>query len=127
LDRDALDQLRERFESEYERVYGLRITGSAVEIVTWLLTLSTVLPAIRAATLGSADATAASNRTRQAWEPAQGAAADFGVHWRFDLSERATVLGPALVAEHETTSVVPAGWSARINSLGHLVMEAETQ
>jgi len=32
------------------------------------------------------------------------------------------VLGPALIAEHETTLVVPAGWSAQLNSNGHLVM-----
>jgi 5-oxoprolinase (ATP-hydrolysing) len=46
------------------------------------------------------------------------------VHWRFDLAPDAGVAGPALVAEHETTAVVPAGWSARIDGLGHLVMEA---
>ena len=51
----------------------------------------------------------------------------FGLHWRFDLAGDAVVAGPSLVAEHETTTVVPHGWSARVNSLGHLVMEANPQ
>jgi N-methylhydantoinase A/oxoprolinase/acetone carboxylase beta subunit len=34
------------------------------------------------------------------------------------------VEGPALIAEHETTSVLPAGWRARHDSAGHLHMEA---
>ena len=32
----------------------------------------------------------------------------FGLHWRFDLKRRDRVAGPALIAEHETTTVVPA-------------------
>jgi N-methylhydantoinase A len=127
LDQAALDQLRERFETEYERVYGLRIAGSAVEVVTWLLTLSTAPPAIRPATLAPDAATAMPAGTREVWEPARGSAVPFGVYWRFDLADDARITGPALVAEHETTSVLPAGWSARVNSLGHLVMEADPQ
>ena len=36
-----------------------------------------------------------------------------------------TVAGPALIAEHETSTVVPARWVARVDSAGHLVLEAE--
>ena len=127
LDQVALDRLRERFEVEYERVYGLRNAGSAVEVVTWLLTLSTAAPPVRPATLGPGGTEARPAATREAWEPAQGSAVPFGVYWRFDLVGDARIAGPALVAEHETTSVLPAGWSARVNSLGHLVMEADPQ
>jgi N-methylhydantoinase A/oxoprolinase/acetone carboxylase beta subunit len=31
--------------------------------------------------------------------------------------------GPALVVEHETTVVLPAGWQAQTDSHGHLRME----
>jgi N-methylhydantoinase A len=34
------------------------------------------------------------------------------------------IAGPALVMEHETTVVVPAGWQAQVDSHGHLRMEA---
>ncbi len=124
IDAAALRALAEAFEDEYQRVYGLRIAGSAVEVVTWSLTLSTppaqARPAIRTASQRAATARAA----RRAWEPARGEAAAFDVHWRFDLSPGEHVAGPALIAEHETTTVVPAGWTAALDSAGHLVLES---
>ncbi|MGE0798115.1 MAG: hydantoinase/oxoprolinase family protein [Lautropia sp.] len=124
LDRAALAALTERFEAEYQRVYGLRIAGSAVEIVSWLLTLSTPAPAVTAAVRAPVRHDAAATGRRDVWEPALGAAAGFGVHWRFDLAGDARVAGPALVEEHETTTVVPAGWHAGVDSLGNLILEA---
>jgi N-methylhydantoinase A len=127
LDRGALEDLAERFEAEYERVYGLRNTQSAVEVVTWLLTLSTIASPVKPSALEPAVAEAARAGMRDAWEPAAGRSEPFGLHWRFDLERRDRVVGPALVAEHETTTVVPSGWSARRDSAGHLVMQADPQ
>jgi N-methylhydantoinase A len=127
LDRAAIEDLAERFEAEYERVYGLRNTQSAVEVVTWLLTLSTIAPPVEPATLEPVMTDATQNGTRAVWEPGAGRAEPFGLHWRFDLERRDRVAGPALVAEHETTTVLPAGWSAQIDSAGHLLMQADPQ
>jgi N-methylhydantoinase A len=127
LDRVALEDLAERFEVEYERVYGLRNTQSPVEVVTWLLTLSTIASPVEPSALEPAVAEAAQTGTRNAWEPAAGRSEPFGLHWRFDLKRRDRVAGPSLIAEHETTTVVPSGWSARIDSAGHLVMQADPQ
>ena len=125
LDRASFAALGEAFEVEYERVYGLRVPGSEVEVVTWALTLSTVPAAAGNAALAPAQGVAEAGATRNAWEPAQGRAAPFGLHWRFDLAGDKRVAGPALIAEHETTTVVPAGWSARVDTLGHLILEAD--
>ncbi|MBL8381536.1 MAG: hydantoinase/oxoprolinase family protein [Burkholderiales bacterium] len=125
LDAAALAALAESFEAQYERVYGLRVPGSAVEVVTWSLTLATAAaPAARAQAAQPSDA-AAPAAPRAAWEPALGRRTAFGVPWRFDRTGAERVAGPALVAEHETTTVVPAGWSASVDSLGNLVMEAD--
>jgi len=127
LDRDAIADLAERFEVEYERVYGVRNAQAPVEVVTWLLTLSTVAEPGASAELKPARGDARPTGTRQAWEAARGRAESFGLHWRFDLAGHERVRGPALIAEHETTTVVPAGWSARIDSSGHLLLEADPQ
>ena len=127
LDRAAIEDLAERFEAEYERVYGLRNTHSPVEVVTWLLTLSTIAPPVEPATVEPATAKAPRNGVREAWEPGAGRAEPFGLHWRFDLQRRDRVAGPALIAEHETTTVLPAGWSGQIDSAGHLLMQADPQ
>jgi N-methylhydantoinase A len=125
LDARALAGMVERFEQAYEQVYGLRIPGSEVEVVTWSVTLSTRPPAAPRAMLPDASSDAAPLGHREAWEPARGERCDFGLHWRFDLLPGCAVRGPALVGEHETTTVVPAGWTARLDTLGHLVMEAD--
>lgn len=124
LDRAAFAALSEAFEVEYERVYGLRIPGSEVELVTWSLTLATAAAAATQARLGAALGAAPAAGERAAWEAGQGRSLAFGLHWRFDLTTDRRVVGPALIAEHETTTVVPAGWSAQVDSLGHLILEA---
>ncbi|MXY76660.1 MAG: hypothetical protein F4Y40_06175 [Acidimicrobiia bacterium] len=40
---------------------------------------------------------------------------------RGDLSGR--LVGPAIVMEPSTTTVVPPGWELRVGSQGHLIME----
>ena len=125
LDHASFAALGEAFEVEYERVYGLRVPGSEVELVTWALTLSTAPAAAGKAVLAPARGAADAAGRRAVWEPAQGRAAQFGLYWRFDLAADRRVAGPALIAEHETTTVVPAGWSARVDTLGHLVLEAD--
>jgi N-methylhydantoinase A len=124
LDAAALAALAERFEQAYEQVYGLRIPGSAVEVVTWSVTVSTAPPAAERATLPPADTARAPDGWREAWDPGRGERQRFALHWRFDLAPGQRIDGPALVAEHETTAVVPAGWQARLDDHGHLWMEA---
>ena len=120
----TLADLAERFELEYEQTYGLRVPGSAVEIVTWSVTLATLPEPVEASQWPAVNATRPPQRTRSIWEPALGQRQDFGVHWRFDLQPHERMTGPALVSEHETTVVIPAGWTARRDSHGHLLMEA---
>ena len=125
LDRAALDALAEGFEAAYERVYGLRITGSQVEVVGWSVTLSTRPPSPPRAQAPAWTHPRPAERFCEAWEPGRGIRLPFGVHWRFDLLPGDTVLGPALLQEHETTTVVPAGWLAGLDSHGNLVMEVQ--
>ena len=48
------------------------------------------------------------------------------VFWRFDLPETQRVKGPAIIAEHETSTIVGAGFVARCDSLGNLILERRT-
>ncbi len=123
IGRASLDTLAERFEQAYEKVYGLRIPGCEVEVVTWSVTVATPTLGAQAASLAPVAAARVPQATRECWEPAAGACQSFGLHWRFDLQAHEAVQGPALVAEHETTVVVPAGWRAQLDSHGHLRME----
>jgi N-methylhydantoinase A len=121
--RATLARLAEHFEQAYEQVYGLRVPGSEVEIVTWSVTVSTPAAAVEAASVPPTQHVRVAETTRTAWEPAAGERRPFGQHWRFDVLATERMEGPALVVEHETTVVVPAGWHAQVDSHGHLRLE----
>jgi N-methylhydantoinase A/oxoprolinase/acetone carboxylase beta subunit len=38
----------------------------------------------------------------------------------------AAIKGPAIIAEHETSTIVGSKWSAAINSLGHIALERKS-
>ena len=44
------------------------------------------------------------------------------VHARTDLAPGSRVPGPAVITENETTTIVLAGYVARIDALGYIVM-----
>ena len=84
----------------------------------------TAATAVTPATLPPATAPAPVG-TRPVWDPATGRTLDFAQHWRFDLPPGARLAGPALVVEHETTTLVPPGWAAMVDSLGHLHLQRQ--
>jgi N-methylhydantoinase A len=120
----SLVALVEGFETTYEQIYGLRIPDCDVEVVTWSVTVSTLPQAAQAIALPPSMQQREASSTRPVWEPALGEQRPFGLHWRFDLQTQEHITGPALVAEDETTIVIPAGWVARLDEQGHLMMEA---
>jgi N-methylhydantoinase A len=44
------------------------------------------------------------------------------VYRRADIGLGVTIPGPAALAEDQTTTIVPGGFSASVNELGHLVL-----
>ena len=51
-----------------------------------------------------------------------GKTADAPLYQRADLVSGARIPGPAVIAEDETTTVVPQAWTARVDGHGHIVM-----
>jgi N-methylhydantoinase A len=125
LDAAAVQSMLADFEAAYQRNYGVTIPGAEVEVVTWSVTVSTAPAAVDAATLPAAAATPLPTGTRSVWDPASGGSVEFAQHWRFDLAPGAQLAGPALIVEHETTTVVPPGWAAQVDSLGHLHLQPQ--
>ncbi len=126
IDRRMLDEMRARFEDEYQRIYGLRIEGSEVEIVTWSLTLSTIAPTPARAGEATDSGSATPPDQRDVWEPALGEHRRFGLHRRAELPRDRYVEGPALIVEDQTTTVVPDGWRASLDDAGHLRLRCAT-
>ena len=132
-DVDDAAALRDAFDRGYEAVYGRTIPGLDVEILSWTLVVSA--PATEAGNVpagtslwsrGSPDAgSAPPARRTELWDGSGGEPAAAAVYTRATLAEGALVQGPALIAEDQTTTVVPEGWEARVVGGGHLLVERQ--
>jgi N-methylhydantoinase A len=125
LDGAALDPaaLRSAFEATYAQLFGRFIPGLEIEIVTWTLALSQpyALPPVDPAVIGSEPAVP--HGTRGLVDQVTGAVVDAPVYVRASLAPGAELFGPAAIVEDGTTTIVPAGFTARIAHGGEIIIE----
>jgi len=114
--------LREAYETRYQAQYGLRIADVPVEFLTWTVTVSTPEPAAPVPVVPAKLTAAATDRRREAFDPASGKLENLPAFRRADLAPGASLDGPALVVEPQTTTLVPAGWRAVVGAAGHLML-----
>ena len=125
LDEDGVRMLRDRFEALYAEIYGLAIRDMDVRSVSWSVTVSTESsPAPEAGT--EAEVRPATNGARRdLYDAGLGGSVSCPVYRRSGLAAGARIDGPAIIAEEQTSTVVPANFDASVNALGHIVMESK--
>jgi N-methylhydantoinase A len=123
---DAAPDLRRRFEATYETVFGRAIPKLEVEALTWTLSIATDRPLPKPAGVPSKAAAPPPSGHRAVLDPASGRHDNAALHERAALGPGMSLDGPALIVEDGTTTVVPQGFSARINALGQIVLEDVT-
>ena len=111
------------FEKAYKSVYGLIIPNQQVEAITWSVTSSSPQPRMATAQKANRQSAPKHLRTRRLFDAASGKLVNAPVYWRFDMKSGARIKGPAIIAEHETSTILGSRFSAEINSSGHIVME----
>jgi N-methylhydantoinase A len=120
---DAAKDLRRRFEATYEQVFGRAIPRLEVEALTWTLSLATDRPLPPPAQPVARAAAPAPSGHREVLDPASGRKEQAALHERTALKPGMQFEGPALIVEDGTTTVVPSGFTARINQVGQIVLE----
>jgi len=119
------DAVREVFEGEYRRTYGLTIPDVAIEAVTWRLSafadVDTVEPDPVPAGSGAEPVGHRAMVFGRATQPV-----DAPVYKRAQLGAGATFDGPAVVEERETTAVIRPGWRVEVAADGSLVATRST-
>ena len=120
---DAVPEMRRRFEETYATVFGRIIPKLEVEILTWTLSLATERPLPKPAAEPKKIAAPQAAAQREVVDPETGQHAKAALHERDTLEPGMALDGPALIVEDGTTTVVPQGFSARINALGQIVLE----
>ena len=145
---EAVAALKAAFDRAYETVYGRTIPGLDVEVLSWTLAVSAPARGARGVA-GSAPEVAAgaieeprehrespvgdpaapqaprpsSNSWTELFEGTDKGLVRAAIHHRRDLSVGDRVTGPALIAEEQTTTVLPDGWHAGVLPGGHLLAE----
>ena len=116
--------IRARFDAAYAALFGRTIPRLEVEALTWTLALATERPLPAAATAPAPVPAPAPRGHRPVLDPATGTTEDSALYDRASLAPGMAFPGPALVQEDGTTTVVPRGFTASVNALGQLILEA---
>ena len=119
--------LQAEFDAAYSRLYGRTIPDLEVEALSWTLTVSTRLPPGEAAAESAEQPAPEAIARRPLFDAEAAEHQEVPVYRRADFAAGSRVAGPALIVEDQTTTVVTAGFSARLNALGHLVLERRTE
>jgi len=119
-----LGPLHEAFYAAYRQQYGREIREVPVETVSWRLTISGPRPELAALwpQHGDADLTVKAKGQRPVLFAGAPAPVACAVYERSRLPIGATLTGPTIIEDHESTSVVPPGARATIDDLGMLVI-----
>lgn len=129
---NAVETLRERFETAYRERFGRLVPRAALEVLGWSVRVSAPQRGC------AAQATVAEPQRHEPMaarfmpEPAaehdvldqsrrERVSARF--YRREKLSKGAIVTGPAVIADRETTVIVPSDFDARIHPDGHLLLD----
>ncbi|RAL22955.1 5-oxoprolinase [Lujinxingia litoralis] len=121
-DARVLDDPREAFEAEHERLYGYR-AAREIELVGLRLGASLGAPAWPEELASAGDARALAAATTTGVDFGQGPE-ETRIVEREWLKEGQRLKGPVIITEYSATTVVPRGWELRVQR-SHLVLERE--
>lgn len=122
LGAEDIPTIRACYDEEYARFFDRPVPGSDVEILSYAVVVATVTADLASPegeeSLFTAEATPV--RTRPVRDTTNGVVTDWAIYDRASLPLNATIAGPAIIAEDETSTLVGPGWQALVNGLGYL-------
>lgn len=127
FDAAATGALRAAFETRYTRLFGSPIPGHDLEIVDIALKveagsrIADLTPPVQTAR----PHVAVPHSMRRAFDPATRRMADVPAYDRASLRPGATLQGPAVIFEEETTTVVTAAFAVTIEATGAIRLRAK--
>ncbi len=109
------------FEAAYRRLYSRVIPGVEVEVLSWVVLVAAPTPDAAEAPPALPPAfVAPTARHRPVFDPETGEFVDVAIYERPALDPGATLNGPAVIVEDETSTVVGRNFDARIDALGYI-------
>ena len=122
----SMSAARDRFDERHAQIHGHAAKERPVEVVSYRLRLRVAVPKYEQRTHAepAAPRTVASalKGTRQIYFDGK-TAAQASVYERDGLDVGVTIQGPAVVEQFDATTVVPPGWTGRVDTYRNLVLE----
>ena len=116
--------LRQNFEAEYSALFERPIPGAAIEVLSWSVLATTEPRNPAARRRGRAQAGRQGRRAAASSSTdARARSIEIPLYRREQMAPGATVAGPAVIAEDETSTFVSASFDAHIDGAGSIVME----
>lgn len=126
LDASGFTTLAERFHERHEAVHGHAARGAVIEIVSYRLRAVVPVPKIKVAP--AIDQEIARSK-KPSWErtfrDARGQSVKAVVWRRENLPAERGVNGPIIVEQLDATTVVPIGWTVRLDNTGNMELSRE--
>jgi N-methylhydantoinase A len=120
---DSNDVFRTAFEATYRALYGRTIPKLEIEVLTWTLSLAEAKPLPVRIPDPPAAAAPKPSGMRRIMDPGVRQLIDASIYDRASLAPGARIIGPAVIVEAETSTLVPEGFRAGPNAAGHILIE----
>ena len=123
LDQDGICKIQAEFDNEYQRIFGRTCDGVELELIHWRVTVSGPKP-----DLGEFNAIG-KNETEDSlkghrlvvFDPEEGPV-NVKIYNRYTLETNFAALGPVIIEESESTTVVSPDWSILQDPSGCLIL-----
>ena len=121
----AVAKIQASFDEAYTQLYGRVCEGVPVEVIHWRVTVSGPKPELGMVRASTRQAGTALKTKRKVIFDAHSDAVVVPVYDRYALPDGFVAVGPLVIEETESTTVVPPGWSLVVENEGHLVLTQE--
>jgi len=122
LHADDVALIRARYDEEYTNFYDRPVPGSDVEVMSYAVVITTVAEEVEPlpppSKMFASDI--AEGETRLIRDTTSGDVSRWTIVDRTTLVPGASIDGPAILAEDETSTLVSPGWRATMNVLGYI-------
>jgi N-methylhydantoinase A len=105
---------------EYKKLFDRPVPGSDVEILSYSVVLSAHAPEIELMPSLTTLIDASPVRSQIVRDPAAGTASTWRVYDRASMQVGQRAIGPAIISEDETSTLVGPGWNAFVNQRGYV-------
>ena len=119
---DDADEIRDRFEREYERLFGRALDGLDIEIMNWSVLVRSQLAEISPVAPVGSEAPRSGGETRRIFDAREQRFVDAAVYQRDTLRAGDRVPGPAVIIESETSTIVTSRYDAIAQNDGCLLL-----